>query len=371
MPVPCSLALTLVPGLGRGLGGLPPRTVLRVPLDRLREARLEVRVLRRPAELGAQLGRVDRVTAVVARTVLHPIERVLVLPHHPQDHAQHGDVVLLAVRADQIRLADTALRQDRPHAAGMVLRMDPVAHVLAIAIQLRAKTLEDIRDLARDELLHVLVRAVVVRAVGDGGADAERAVPCAHQQVRAGLRRAVRAGRMVRGPLRELGRIIQGQVAVHLVRAHVVVAHIVLAGRLQQAERALHIRLQERLRVRDRVVVVGFRRVVHDRVMPWHQTIQQLRVADVPMHELHTVAQDRTDVLQVARIRQRIQHRHMNIGMIVIHVMNEIRTDETTATGHNDVMRSKHLISHALLSYKGVGTPWKRPVGWAYSAMPL
>ncbi len=56
---------------------------------------------------------------------------------------------------------------------------------------------------------------------------------------------------MVRGLLRELRRIVQGQIAVHLVGAHVMVAHIVLAGRLQQAERALHVRLQKRLRVRD------------------------------------------------------------------------------------------------------------------------
>ena len=150
---------------------------------------------------------------------------------------------------------------------------------------------------------------------------------------------------MVRGLLRELGRIIQGQVAVHLVRAHVVVAHVVLAGRLQQAERALHVGLQKRLRVRDRVVVVGFRRVVHDRVMPRNDFVEQLSVADVAVHELHAVAQDRTDVLQIARIRQRIQHRHMHVRMVVVHVMHEIRTDETTATGHNDVMR-RECFSH-------------------------
>ena len=75
-----------------------------------------------------------------------------------------------------------------------------------------------------------------------------------------------------------------------------------------------HVGLQERLRVRDRVVVVGFRGVVHDGVMARNDLVEQLGVADVAVHELHTIAQDRTDVLQVARIRQRIQHRHMNIG---------------------------------------------------------
>ena len=72
-----SLALLLVPFFGRGLRGLPPRTVLGVPFDRLREARLEVSMLRSPTQLGAQLGRIDRVPTVMARTILRPIERIL------------------------------------------------------------------------------------------------------------------------------------------------------------------------------------------------------------------------------------------------------------------------------------------------------
>ena len=101
----------------------------------------------------------------MARPVLDPVERVLRLAHHLEDHAQHGDVVLLAVRADQIRLADTTLRQNGPHAAGMVLRVDPVAHVLALAVQFWTLPVQDVRDLTRDELLHMLIRTIIVRAV--------------------------------------------------------------------------------------------------------------------------------------------------------------------------------------------------------------
>ena len=183
---------------------------------------------RRPAQFGAQPGRVDRVAAVVARTVPDPVERVFRLSHHLQDHAQYGDVIPLAVRADQVRLADTTLRENRPHARAVVLGVDPVAHVLALAVQLRTLPVQDVRDLARDELLHMLVRAVVIRAVRDRRPDPVRARPRAHQHVRRRLRRRIRAGRMVRGMLRELRRIVQGEVAVHLVRAHVVVADAVL-----------------------------------------------------------------------------------------------------------------------------------------------
>lgn len=224
--------------------------------------------------------------------------------------------------------------------------MDPVAHVQALPVELGALPVQDVRDLARDELLHMLVRAVVVRAVGNCGPQAVRAGPRAHQHVGRGLRARVRAGRMVRGGLRELGRIVQRQVAVHLVRAHVVVADAVFAHGLEQAERALHVRPEERLRVRDRIVVVGFGRVVHDRVVARNDPVEQIRVADVAVHELDTVLGQARDVLDVARVGQGIQYGHVHVRMVVDHVMHEIRPDETTATGHDDVLRSKRLFSH-------------------------
>ena len=299
-----------------------------------------------PAQFGPELRGIDRVTAVVARTVLDPVERVFRLSHHLQDHAQHGDVVLLTVRADQVGFADPALGQDGPHAAGVVLGVDPVAHVLALAVQLRTDALENVGDLARDELLHVLVRAVVVGAVGNRGPQTVGAGPRTHQHVAGGLGGRVRAGRMVRGGLGELRRIVQGEVAVHLVRAHVVVADAVFAHGLEQAERALHVRLQERFWIRNRVVVVGFGRVMHDRIVARHDAIEQLRVADVAVHELDTVLGKARDVLDVARVGQSVQHGHVHVRMVVDHVMHEIRPDETTATGHDDVLGSKRLFSH-------------------------
>lgn len=340
------LALLLVPGFGGGLGGLPPLAVVRVPVDGGLQTGLEIRVRGRPTQFGPELRGIDRVSTVMARTVLHPVERVLALSHHLQNHAKHGDVVPLAVRADQVGLADPSLGQDRPHAAGMVLGVDPVAYVLALAVQLRPLALEDVRDLAGNELLHMLVRAVIVAAVGNRGPQAVRAGPRAHQHVGRGLRTRVRAGRMVRGGLREPGRIIQSEVAIHLVRAHVVVADPILPDRLEQAERAFHVRPQERFRVRDRIVVMGLGRVVHDRVVARHDPVEQLGVADVAVHELDTILRQARDILDVARIGQGIQHGHMHVRMVVDHVMHEIRTDETTATGHDDVLRSKRLFSH-------------------------
>ncbi len=86
---------------------------------------------------------------------------------------------------------------------------------------------------------------------------------------------------------------------------------------------------------------------MHDRVVARHDPVEQLRVADVAVHELDTILRQTRDILDVARIGQGIQHGHMHVRMVVDHVMHEIRTDETTATGHDDVLGNKRLFSHA------------------------
>ena len=151
---------------------------------------------------------------------------------------------------------------------------------------------------------------------------------------------------MIRRMLREPGRIIQREIPVHLVRAHMMVTDTILPDRLQQAERALHIRPQKRFRIRDAVVIMRLGSVMHDRVMPRHDTIQQVRVADITNHELHTVLGQARDVLRIARVRELVQHSHMHVRMMIHHVMHEIRPDETTATGHDNVLGSKRLFNH-------------------------
>jgi hypothetical protein len=69
----------------------------------------------------------------------------------------------------------------------VVIDMDPVADVGTGAIELRLDPVEDAGDLAGDELLHVLARAVVVGAVREGRLHAEGPDPGAHEQIRAAL----------------------------------------------------------------------------------------------------------------------------------------------------------------------------------------
>ena len=283
------LPLGGVPRLGGLLGRAPPGLVVAVPGYGLGQAGGEVGVRRLPAELASELGRVDRVAAVVAGAVAHPVEVVLRAAEGLQDLAEHRDVVQLAVGADQVGLADAALGEDAPDGGAVVLGVDPVADVAPVAVELGAHAVDEVRDLARDELLHVLVGAVVVGAVGDGGSQAEGAGPGAHQQVRARLGGAVRGARAVGRLLREAGGVVERQVAVDLVGGDVVVAHAVPPAGLDEGVGALDVGPQERARVGDGVVVVGLGGVVDHGVGLGHEAVDERGVADVARDELDAV----------------------------------------------------------------------------------
>lgn len=337
------LALCAVARLGGLLGRAPPGLVLDVPVDGLLQAPGEVGVRRPPAQLALELRGVDGVAAVVAGAVGDPVEVLGVAAHGLQDHAQDRDVVLLPIGPDEVGLPRAALGEDVPDGRGVVLGVDPVADVLAAAVELGADAVYDVRDLPGDELLHVLVGAVVVGAVGDRGAQAVGAGPGADQHVRGRLGARVRAARVIRRLLGELGRVVERQVAVDLVGGDVVVADAVLADGLQQAEGALHVGAQERLGVGDGVVVVALCGVVHDGVVARDDPVQQLRVADVAHDELHAVRGQPGDVLGVAGVGQLVQDGHVDARVVVHDVVHEVAADEAAAARDDDVLGFKNL----------------------------
>ena len=151
----------------------------------------------------------------------------------------------------------------------MVLDVEPVAHVAAVAVDRQALPLDRVQDHERDQLLGELERAVVVRAVREQHGQPVRLVVRAHQVVGAGLGRGVgRVGRVGRR-LRErpgraeravdlVGRDVQEAEAVRRVLAQVE------PRGLEQLEGARHVRAHERPRVVDRAVDVGLGGEVDD-----------------------------------------------------------------------------------------------------------
>lgn len=305
---------------------------------------------RPPAELALELRAVDGVAAVVAGAVGDPVEVLGVAAHRLQDHAQDGDVVPFAISSDEVGLPHAALGEDVPDGRGVVLGVDPVADVLAAAVELGTDAVDDVRDLPGDELLHVLVGAVVVGAVGDRGAQAVGAGPGADQHVGGRLGRAIGRGRLVGRLLGELGRVVEREVAVDLVGGDVVVADAVFPHGLQQAEGALDVGAQEGLGVGDGVVVVALGGVVHDGVVARYQPIQQPGVADVAHDELHAVRRQAGDVLGVAGVGQLVQDGDVHPGVVVHDVVHEVAADEAAAARDDDVPNHRiSIIQHISL----------------------
>ena len=88
--------------------GLPPLTVIEIPLDRLLDAVLELG-LRQPAQLIVDLSRVDGVTHIMTLTVANMGNQTLRLTQLFADDLYNLDVLLLVVTADIVDLANTTL----------------------------------------------------------------------------------------------------------------------------------------------------------------------------------------------------------------------------------------------------------------------
>ena len=109
--------------------------------------------------------------------------------------------------------------QHQQDAGAVILDVQPVAHVAAVAVDRQRPAVERIEDHQRNQLLGKLERAVVVRAVGDQRRQAVGVEVGAHQVIGRRLARRVRRVRRVRRLLAE--QPVGAERAVHLVGRHV------------------------------------------------------------------------------------------------------------------------------------------------------
>ena len=77
--------------------------------------------------------------------------------------------------------------------------------------------------------------------------------------------------------------------------------------------------------------------VVHDGVVAGHEAVKQLGVTDVAHHELNAVGGEPRDVLAVASVGQLVEHRDVDPGVVLHHVVHEVGPDEAAAAGDDDV----------------------------------
>ena len=109
-----------------------------MPLEAARQ-----RLFRLPVELASDLRIVDCVAQIVTRPVGDEFDEVFVramrrarqrLVEDGADHLDDRDIRMLLASSDVVGLADAALAQHQAQRRGVIADIEPIAHVLAVAI---------------------------------------------------------------------------------------------------------------------------------------------------------------------------------------------------------------------------------------------
>ncbi len=196
-----------------------PFLIVEIPLHGLLDALFELEG-RLPAEFALELGGVDGVAGVVAEAVGDEGDEVEVSAFRSAELAVNRlydglddvDVLPLVETADVVSLCDSPLTENQVDGPRVILHIEPVADILALAIDRERLAVADIVDEQRDKLLRELVRAVVVGAVRHYGRHPVSVVERADEVVAARLGGGIRRVRVVfRGLVEEVLAVRQEQ----------------------------------------------------------------------------------------------------------------------------------------------------------------
>ena len=207
----------------------------------------------------------------------------------------------------------------------VVFDEEPVAHVLAVAVDGDRSPLQGGQDDDGNQLLRHLIGAVVVGAVTDHHRQAEGPVPCSRKVVGGRLARRVGRVRPVRRGISE--RSLGAERAVDLVGRYVEEAEALprralqatpVVGRgLEQRHRPLHVGSDEIHGAVDRTVDMGFSGEVDHRMRPrqGHDPTHGAAVADIGVFEAVVPSvQCRTQSFSVPGIGQQVHGHDRVVG---------------------------------------------------------
>ena len=315
--------------------GPPPGLVAHVPVDGRGEAVVEGG-LRFPAQR-AQLRGVERVAAVVARAVRDRGDERRRPVEGAQDAVRQVEVGGRVPAADVVGVAAAAALDQQVDGAAVIVDVQPVAHVEAVAVERQRPLPDGVGDEERDELLRVLARPVVVRRPRDDHRHAVGRPVAVGQPVgcRLGGRVRVAGPQLVRLPARTLG-----DAAVDLVGRdlHETTEVGRLARCVEQHERAEDVGPDEGAGALQRAVDVRLGREVDDDLRPPHQRPGDGGVGDVAMHEaVARVVVEVGQVLAPPRVGQRVEGGDAPVRVRVERVVDEVAPDEAGAPRDDDL----------------------------------
>ena len=142
---------------------LPPVPVIQIPPDGLLDAVGELG-LRQPAQLVVNFGGVDGIAHVVALAVRDVDDEALRLAQLLTDELYNVDVPHLVVAAHVVHLAHAALADNEVDGPAVVLYIQPVPDVQALAVHRQGLVRQGVGDHQRDQLLWEVIGPVVVGA---------------------------------------------------------------------------------------------------------------------------------------------------------------------------------------------------------------
>jgi len=369
--------------IGAGTHGGDPLGIVQIPANRVAQTFVKAHGLL-PAELVFELGAVYGVAPVVAGPVFDVGDERIELPHglagllgdDVDKPVKEPDVFPLVLAADVVGLSDTSARHDSPHRSVVVYHVEPVANVLAIAIDREGFVFQHVENHKRDELFRKLIGPVVVRAIRDGHGKAVGVAICFDQEVAGRLAGGIGRARVVGCGL--LKRAFLAEAAIHFVRRNVVEKHTRASaltrctgqcGRIiailalpclprsfQKRVGAHHIRRDKGLRIKNRAVHMAFRCKVHHRVdgVVRKELLHKRRIANVAMDEYVAILVLHSDigkVLRVASIGERIEIDNPTAKpSIGEEVANKVRADKPCSASHQDIGKRSHLGNSPLQS---------------------
>ena len=95
----------------------------------------------------------------------------------------HLQIALCVMPADVVGFAGNAPGHGQMQRPRVILHIEPVADLRAVAVNRQRLVIERTQDHQRDQLFRELARAVIIGTVGHQRRHPERPEPCAHQMV--------------------------------------------------------------------------------------------------------------------------------------------------------------------------------------------
>ena len=148
--------------------------MVKVPSDSFFNAFLELEG-GLPAEFILQLGRVDGISEIMSCAVLDEGDEreamAFGMPEDAVDRIDHDfdqvDVLPFVESADIVCLTDFSFMEYKIYGTCMVFHIEPITDIFSFTIDRKWFSVPDIIDKERNKLLRELIRAIVVRAVGN------------------------------------------------------------------------------------------------------------------------------------------------------------------------------------------------------------